>query len=160
MGTLRWCGCGVREPAMSEERDPIPLQFGVNIAQLDMIDGFQHAKGLASREAAIRLLLDIALETVTGTGRRFWDKPLIGPETSQTNADQLAQARELADRLRAQGHLAAAERVHHATAGARMGRALLEALREACQTALTQSSRLTPRPSCLRRSCGLRWTNG
>src|SRR3954447_22690167 len=94
-----------------------------------------------------KLLLSAArhcIGDVTGAERRFWDKPLIGPETSQTNADQLAQARELADRLRAQGHLAAAERVQHATAGARVGRALLEALREACQTALTTIESLDP----------------
>ena len=67
---------------MPNDRDPIPLHVGVNLAQLDLIDTFQHENGLASREEALLLLLDIALEAVTGRGRRFWDKPIVPPRTS------------------------------------------------------------------------------
>jgi hypothetical protein len=42
-----------------------------------MIEAFQHKESLPSRARAIELLLDIAIETVTGTGRRFWDKPIV-----------------------------------------------------------------------------------
>ena len=49
-------------------------------AQLALIDSFQTKAALRSREDAIRLLLDIALESVTGRGRRFWDRPLVDPK--------------------------------------------------------------------------------
>jgi hypothetical protein len=57
---------------------------------------------------------------------------------------EIEQARELAERLRAEGHHGAAEQVHSAALGTRIGDALLEALREACQTVLTTVEALDP----------------
>ncbi len=51
-----------------------------SVAQLAMIDEFQRICGFATREKAMLLLLDIGLEAVTSTGRRFWDKPTLSPE--------------------------------------------------------------------------------
>jgi len=45
-------------------------------SQAALIDAFQAEQGISSRTEAIRLLLDIALESVTGRGRRFWDRPI------------------------------------------------------------------------------------
>ncbi|HYZ64908.1 MAG TPA: hypothetical protein VE650_20845 [Acetobacteraceae bacterium] len=59
-------------------------------------------------------------------------------------SDEIERARELADRLRAEGHHEAAERLNRATLGERVGRALLEALREACQVVLTTIEALDP----------------
>ncbi|MBV8915131.1 MAG: hypothetical protein JOZ05_19080 [Acetobacteraceae bacterium] len=59
--------------------------------------------------------------------------------------DEIDRARELADRLRAEGHQAAATHLHHATTGERIGHALLEAIREACQIVLTTIEALDPK---------------
>ena len=61
------------------------LSVTLSPAHLALVDQFQRDRSLASREAAIALLLDIAFEAVTGRGRRFWDKPLVGlePETPE-----------------------------------------------------------------------------
>jgi hypothetical protein len=120
------------------ESDPTQLQIGLSAAQLAMVDDFQRQTGLPSREAAIVFLLDIALEAVTGTGRRFWDKPI-------TDLEPIDRARELMERLRAEGHQAAAERVEHATLGQQIGAELLNALRAACQFALTTIEALDPK---------------
>jgi hypothetical protein len=52
------------------------VQIKLTPAQAEMVDAFQTKEHLASRAEAVQLLLDIALETVTGSGRRFWDKPV------------------------------------------------------------------------------------
>jgi hypothetical protein len=120
------------------ESDPTQLQIGLSAAQLAMVDDFQRQTGLPSREAAIVFLLDIALEAVTSTGRRFWDKPIV-------DLEPIDRARELTERLRAEGHQAAAERVEHATLGQQIGAELLDALRGACQFALTTIEALDPK---------------
>lgn len=120
------------------EGNATTLQIGLSAAQLAMIDDFQRQTGQPSREAATLFLLDIALEAVTGTGRRFWDKPIVG-------VDPVERARELMERLRAEGHHAAAERVEHATLGQQIGAELLDALRGAAQFALTTVEALDPK---------------
>ena len=114
------------------------LQIEPSAAQLAMVDDFQRKMGQPSREAAILLLLDIALEAVTGTGRRFWDKPIV-------SAEPIERARALTERLRAEGHHTAAERVEHATLGEQIGAELLDALRGAAQFALTTVEALDPK---------------
>jgi hypothetical protein len=54
------------------------------------------------------------------------------------------RAIELAERLRAEGHEEAADRVAHATLGERIGDAMLDALRGACQFALTTIEAIDP----------------
>jgi hypothetical protein len=61
------------------------------------------------------------------------------------NDQQTIQARELAARLRAEGHLAAAERVENAIGGSRVGATLQHALRDACQFVLTAIEALDPK---------------
>jgi len=56
------------------------MQITLTATQSAMIEAFQRKEGMASRAAAVQLLLDIALETVTSSGRRFWDKPIVTPE--------------------------------------------------------------------------------
>lgn len=119
---------------MNEDRDPVPLRIGVSIAQLDRIDGFQRARGLVSREAAILLLLDLALEAAA---------------TDAARAAPIEQARELAERLRAEGHQEVAARFQRITTGARIGHAFLEAVREACQIALTTIEALDPKTALM-----------
>jgi len=68
---------------------------------------------------------------------------------TEQDDDPAAQARDLADRLHAEGHVEAAEQVHAATAGNRIGHALLEAVREACQIALTTVEALDPKTALL-----------
>ena len=123
---------------MADEPSQI-LQVRLSATQLANLARFQEERGIASQETAVALLLDIAFEAVSGTGRRYWDKPL-----SVSGEAPIGQARVLAERLRRQGHTAAAERLHAATAGERITRALLEALREACQTVLTTVEALDP----------------
>ena len=60
---------------MSEDAQ-VSTQVGVSAAQLEMLDRFQREAGLPTREAALKLLLDVAFESVTSSGRRFWDKPI------------------------------------------------------------------------------------
>ena len=50
------------------------LEVALQSQQLKLLDEFQRSERLLSREAALRLLLEIALEVVTGAGDRFWDK--------------------------------------------------------------------------------------
>ncbi len=59
----------------------VSLLVNVSAAQLEAVDRFQQEKGLPSRDGALALLLDIALEAVTGRGRRFWDKRIVEPQT-------------------------------------------------------------------------------
>ena len=120
------------------ESEPNPVTVELSAAQLAMVDDFQQRTGLSTREAAVLLLLDTALEAVTGSGRRFWDRPIVA-------ADPINRARELSERLRAEGHHAAADRVERATLGQRIGTELLDALRGACQFALTTIEALDPK---------------
>lgn len=57
---------------------------------------------------------------------------------------EITQAQALAERLRAEGHHAAAEQVQAATSGSHIGDGLLDALREACQVVLTAVEALDP----------------
>jgi hypothetical protein len=61
------------------------------------------------------------------------------------NQKQTIQAQELAARLRAEGHLAAAEKVENATGGSRAGAIVEHALRDACQFVLTAIEALDPK---------------
>jgi hypothetical protein len=122
---------------------PHMLAVTLSAAHLGNLERFQETSGIASRDAALALLLDIAFESVTATGRRFWDRPIAAAEAP------IEQARILADRLLAEGHATAAAGLRHATAGERIGHALLEGLREACQTALTTIEALDPKTQLL-----------
>ena len=64
---------------MSDSESSTP-SITLDAAQLALVDQFQRDRALASRDAAIALLLDIAFEAATGRGRRFWDKPIVGQE--------------------------------------------------------------------------------
>ena len=55
------------------------LEVALHSQQLKFLEHFQRSEGLPSREAALSLLLEIALEVVTGTGDRFWDKTAPSP---------------------------------------------------------------------------------
>jgi hypothetical protein len=63
--------------------------------------------------------------------------------------EELGQARDLAERLRAEGHEDAAERLEGATFGQRIGRELLDALREACEFVLTTIEALDPKTTLM-----------
>ena len=41
--------------------------------QVAYLDAFQTEQGLTTRAEALNLLIEIAIDTVTGTGDRFWD---------------------------------------------------------------------------------------
>ena len=129
-------------------------------AQLENLEQFQREHGISSRDAALRLLLDIAFEAVSGTGRRYWDKSAISatsgvpesvPESDSVEHSDaaVARARALAERLRAEGHGLQADRLHEATASERLGDAVLEAVREACQTVLTMVEAIDPKTQLL-----------
>lgn len=120
------------------ESEPTSVTVELSAAQLVMVEDFQRRTGVPTREAAVGLLLDTALEAVTSSGRRFWDKSIVP-------ADPIDRARELSERLRAEGHHVAADRVEHATLGERIGAELLDALRGACQFALTTIEALDPK---------------
>lgn len=122
------------------DQDLRPLEIALTSAQLENLDLFQQERGIPSRDAALRLLLDIAFEAVSARGRRFWDKPVV-----EAGRAPLDQARTLAERLRAEGHASVADRLQTATTGERITHALLEALREACQTVLTTIEALDPK---------------
>ena len=51
-----------------------PIEIMLSSGQIALLDDFQRAEGLPSQEATLKLLLEIAFETVTSTGNRFWDK--------------------------------------------------------------------------------------
>lgn len=53
--------------------DSAPITVSLPSRQINLVDQFRREKALASREAAIALLLDIALEATSSRGRRFWD---------------------------------------------------------------------------------------
>ena len=60
---------------------PIPFEITLSPGQVALLEEFRRAEGLPSQAAALALLLDIALETVTGPGDRFWDRaPTPGNE--------------------------------------------------------------------------------
>ncbi len=65
------------------------LQITATADQLATIAEFEHAEGL-TRPDALRLLLAIALESVTSGGNRFWDR-----RTSQSPALQGVASRAL-----------------------------------------------------------------
>ena len=50
------------------------LEVTLQSQQLKLLDDLQRSERLLSREAALSLLIEIALAVVTGTGDRFWDK--------------------------------------------------------------------------------------
>jgi hypothetical protein len=52
-----------------------PVEILLTPGQVALLDDFQRTEGLPSQEAALKLLLEIAFETVTSTGNRFWDRP-------------------------------------------------------------------------------------
>ena len=58
--------------------NPITPRIHVTVTsdQAAMINAFQRATGLASRADAVRLLLDVAGETMTGRGIRLWDRTI------------------------------------------------------------------------------------
>lgn len=60
-------------------------------------------------------------------------------------SEERDRAAELAERLRSEGHLEAADRVEHATIGERIGDAMLDALRGALHFALTTIEALDPK---------------
>ncbi len=64
-------------------------------------------------------------------------------------SEEIERGRALAERLDAEGHAEAAERVHAATLGERIGDELLGALRAACQFALTTIEALDPKTELL-----------
>ena len=41
--------------------------------QVAHLDAFQAEQGLSTRAEALNLLIEIAIDVVTGTGDRFWD---------------------------------------------------------------------------------------
>ena len=55
------------------------LEITLQSHQLKQLKNFQRSERLLSPEAALNLLLEIALEVVTATGDRFWDKSAGGP---------------------------------------------------------------------------------
>ncbi len=61
------------------------------------------------------------------------------------NEEQTMRAQELVARLRAEGHLAAADRVEASIDGPTLGKELLHGLREACQFVLTAIEALDPK---------------
>ena len=63
--------------------------------------------------------------------------------------DEIERARELAERLGAEGHAEAAHRVHTATLGERIGDVFFGALRAACQFVLTTIEALDPKTELL-----------
>jgi hypothetical protein len=63
--------------------------------------------------------------------------------------EELGQARDLAERLRAEGYHTAAERMEGATLGRRIGGELLDALREACEFVLTTIEALDPKTTLM-----------
>ena len=64
-----------------ESPTPTQLQVTLSAQQLVLLDEFKRVEKLSSREATLSLLLEIALEVVTGAGSRFWDKS--GPSSGQ-----------------------------------------------------------------------------
>jgi hypothetical protein len=74
---------------MSDETKPdaakaVRVNVTITAEQAALIDAFQGVEQLESRARTIALLLEIALETVSGKGRRFWDwkaSPADSPAT-------------------------------------------------------------------------------
>lgn len=110
-----------------------PIAVTLTQSQLDKLDRFKTARGLASRDDALALLLETAFDSVDQVDQ----------------AAPVDQARALADRLRAAGFTTEAERLHTATANHGLGHTLLETLREACQTILTTIEALDPKTQLL-----------
>ena len=52
----------------------IRLEVTLQTQHFKLLEDFQRSERLLSREAALNLLVEIALDVVTGTGDRFWDK--------------------------------------------------------------------------------------
>ncbi len=55
----------------------VSLEVMLTPGQIALLDDFQKAERLLSRASALKLLLEIAFETVTSTGNRFWDNPAV-----------------------------------------------------------------------------------
>ncbi len=64
----------LRRQPMSNSSPAFRLSFSASAAQIDAVEAFRVREGLPSRAEALRLLLDIALDSVTKSGRRFWDR--------------------------------------------------------------------------------------
>ncbi len=58
------------------------LHLRVSDADFAAIDRFRSDEGLSSTADALRLLIEIALETVSAKGRRFWDKKPSEPPSA------------------------------------------------------------------------------
>jgi len=59
--------------------DPSPkttgsLRVKVTPEQVGAIEAFQAKEKIATREEAVRVLLEIAVDTISATGNRFWDR--------------------------------------------------------------------------------------
>jgi hypothetical protein len=67
---------------MCDEPLSVRLPVRVSKSEAAAIDQFQVAEKLGTRAEAIRLLIEIGLDTVSKTGRRFWDK---SPEQTPHN---------------------------------------------------------------------------
>ena len=52
----------------------VRLQLRVSQPQATAVEDFRVTEGLVSRAEAVRLLLEIGLDTISKQGRRFWDK--------------------------------------------------------------------------------------
>jgi len=59
--------------AMPDRRD---VRFDIRVSRSDAtaIEEFRFREKLPSSAAAVRLIIEIGLETVSKRGRRFWDK--------------------------------------------------------------------------------------
>ena len=134
-------GVGARGLTMADD-EMRPLSVELRADQFDNLRRFQAERGVPSHDVALRLLLDIAFEAVTARGQRYWDRPIVD-EPGPVEPDE--RARALAERLRGEGHEAAADRLHAAVASDGVGHALLAALREACQTVLTTIEAIDPK---------------
>ena len=51
-----------------------PIEITLTPGQVALLTDFRRVEGLPSQEATLKLLLEIAFETVTSTGNRFWYK--------------------------------------------------------------------------------------
>lgn len=58
------------------DEEMVGVVVPLTAAQLAAVDRFQKDRQLPSREAAVAWLIDIAVESTTGSGRRYWDKPI------------------------------------------------------------------------------------
>jgi hypothetical protein len=67
---------------MADEGSNVRLHVRVPAPVASAIEAFRDAEGLSSTAEALRLLVEIGLDTVSTHGRRFWDKTPGAPEAS------------------------------------------------------------------------------